>query len=158
MLPKNLEEIEKIRATCRTMVTKRAAASAGGTLVPVPGLDIAADIGLLLELLPAVNKKFGLTPDQIDELHPKYKVFLYGIIKKIGSDLAGKIITKELVVAVLKKVGIRMAAKQVLKYIPMAGQAAAAALSYAAMMYVGNAHVDECYEIVKLAIDRKTGD
>jgi len=158
MLPKNLEELEKIRSTCRSMVTKRAAASAGGTLVPVPGLDIAADVGLLLELLPAVNRKFGLTPEQIDELQPRLKVLLYGIIKKVGSSLAGRIITQRLVIAVLKKVGIRMAAKQVLKYIPMAGQAAAAALSYAAMMYVGNAHVDECYEIVKAAIDARKGD
>lgn len=132
--------------------------SAGGTLVPVPGLDIAADVGLLLELLPAVNRKFGLTPDQIDELHLKLKVLIYGIIKKVGSDLAGKIITKQLVIAVLKKVGIRMAAKQILKYVPLAGQAAAAALSYAAMMYVGNAHVDECYEIAKAAIDGKKGN
>lgn len=155
MLPKNLQELEKIRSTCKSMVTKRAAVSAGSTLVPLPGLDIAADVGLLLDLLPAVNRKFGLTPEQIDELHPRLKVVLYGIIKKVGSELAGKIITKQLVLAVLKKVGIRMATKQVLKYIPMAGQAAAAALSYAAMMYVGNAHVDDCYEIVKTAIEGK---
>ena len=153
MLPNSLEQLEKIRSACKSMVTKRAAASAGGTLVPVPGLDIAADVGLLLELLPAVNRKFGLTPDQIDELHPRFKVFLYGIIKKVGSDLAGRIITRELVMILLKKVGMRVAAKQVLKYVPLAGQAAAAALSYAAMKYVGNAHVDECYEIVKLALD-----
>jgi len=157
VLPNNMQELDKIRTACKTMVRRRAAASAGSTLVPVPGLDIAADVGLLLELLPSVNRKFGLTPDQIDELQPRFKVFLYGIIKKVGSDLAGKIITKELVIGVLKKVGIRMAAKQILKYVPMAGQAAAAALSYAAMMYVGNAHVDECYAIVKAAIDGKKG-
>ena len=38
----------------------------------------------------------------------------------------------------------------------MAGQAAA--LSYAAMMYVGNAHVDECCEIVKAALDARKGN
>lgn len=158
MLPQTREELDRIRSACKTMVRKRAAASAGGTLVPVPGLDIAADVGLLLELLPAINRKFGLTPEQIDELQPRLKVFLYGVIKKVGSDLAGKIITKQLVLAVLKRVGMRMAAKQVLKFVPMAGQAAAAALSYAAMMYVGNAHVDECCEIVKAAIDGKKTD
>jgi hypothetical protein len=158
LLPQTPQELEKIRSACRRMVTRRAAASAGGTLVPVPGLDIAADVGLLLELLPAINRKFGLTPEQIEELQPRLKVLIYGIIKKVGSNLAGRIITQQLVIAVLRKVGIRMAAKQVLKYIPMAGQAAAAALSYAAMMYVGNAHVDECYEIVKAAIDARKGD
>jgi hypothetical protein len=46
-----------------------------------------------------------------------------------------------------------MAAKQVLKYVPLAGQAAAAALSVAAMMYLGNSHVDACVEIARGAIE-----
>ena len=62
-------------------------------------------------------------------------------------------ITRPLVLAALKKVSARMAAKQVLKYIPFAGQAAAAALSIAAMMYIGNSHIDECYEIARRTLD-----
>ncbi len=155
MLPKSLEQLDSIRASCRTMVKKRALASSGAVLVPVPGVDIAADVAMLLELLPAVNRKFGLTPEQIDELDPQLKSLLYGIIKKTGSTLVGQLITKQLILAALKKVGVRMAAKQILKYIPFAGQAAAAALSGAAMMYVGNAHVDECYEVAKKALDEE---
>ena len=45
-----------------------------------------------------------------------------------------------------------MAAKQVLKYIPFAGQAAAAALSVAAMMYLGNSHVDACFDVAREAM------
>lgn len=149
MLPKTIEELEQIRTSCKAMVKKRAVASGGAVLVPVPGVDIAADIGMLVELIPAINRKFGLTPEQIDELDPKRKAIVLALIKKVGSDLVGKLVTKQLVAAALKKVGIRMAAKQILKYIPFAGQAAAAALSYAAMMYVGNSHVDECFEVVK---------
>jgi hypothetical protein len=152
LLPDSLHELDRIRIACKQMVTKRAAVSAGSVLVPIPGMDIAADMGLLLELLPSINRKFGLTPEQIDELHPKMKVALYGIIKGTGSTLVGAVITRQLVIAVLQKVGARMGAKQVLKWFPLAGQAAAAALSYGAMSYVGNAHVDECYEIAKAAI------
>lgn len=153
MLPNSVEELEKIRTSCRTMVKKRAAASGGVALIPVPGADIAADVGMLMELLPAINRKFGLTPEQISELDTKHKALVYAAIKKVGTDLVGKIVTKQLVLAVLKKVGVRMAAKQVLKYVPLAGQAAAAALSFAAMMYVGNSHIDECFEIAKGAMD-----
>lgn len=152
MLPKSIEELEKIRTSCRTMVKKRAAASGGVVLVPVPGADIAADVGILMELLPAINRKFGLTPEQISELDTKHKALVLAAIKKVGTNLVGKIVTKQLVLAVLKKVGVRMAAKQVLKYVPLAGQAAAA-LSFAAMMYVGNSHIDECFEIAKGAMD-----
>jgi uncharacterized protein (DUF697 family) len=158
VLPKTLKELDAVRATCKTMVKKRALASSGAVLVPVPGVDIAADVAMLLELLPAVNRKFGLTPEQIDELDPQLKSLLYGVIKKTGTTLVGQLITKQLIITALKKVGVRMAAKQVLKYIPIAGQAAAAALSGAAMMYVGNSHVDECYEVAKKAIDLTAGE
>lgn len=154
MIARSLKELDSIRADCRTMVKKRAFASSGAVFIPVPGVDIAADVTLLLELLPAVNRKFGLTPEQIDELNPQLKSLLYGIIKKTGSTLVGQLITKQLILVALKKVGVRMVAKQVLKYIPFAGQAAAAVLSGAAMMYVGNIHVDECYEVAKKALNR----
>jgi hypothetical protein len=115
-------------------------------------VDIAGDVGLLLQLIPAINQKFGLTPEQIEELDPRHKVLIYAMLKKVGSDLAGRAITKQLAVAALKKVSARMATRQVLKYIPFAGQAAAVALSMTAMMYLGNSHIDACYEIARGAI------
>ena len=133
------------------MVKKRDLASSGEVLIPLPGVDIAADVTLLLELLPSINRKFGLTPEQIDELNPQLRSLLYGIVKKTGNTLIGQLITKQLILAALKKVGGRMAAKQILKYNPFAGQAAA--LSGAAMLYAGNAHVDDCYEIAKKALN-----
>ncbi|MCK9379510.1 MAG: hypothetical protein M0P95_00430 [Sulfuritalea sp.] len=153
MLPKSLTELEKIRASCKTMVKRRAVTSGGVSLVPIPGVDIAGDVGMLLQLIPAINRKFGLTPEQIDELDTRHKVVIYAMLKKVGSDLVGRAITKRLVVAALKKVGGRMAAKQVLKYIPFAGQAAAVALSMAAMMYLGNSHIDACFEVARGAIE-----
>jgi hypothetical protein len=37
----------------------------------------------------------------------------------------------------------------VLKYLPVAGQAAAVALSVTAMIYLGNSHIDACYDVAK---------
>ena len=146
-LPKSVAELDRVRASCKAMVKRRAATSGGMSLIPIPGVDIAGDVAMLLQLIPAINQKFGLTPEQIEELDTRHKVLIYAMAKKVGSDLVGRAVTKRLVMAALKKVAGRMAAKQVLKYVPFAGQAAAAALSVAAMMYLGNAHVDACYEI-----------
>ena len=154
MLPKSLTELEKIRASCKAMVRRRAATSGGMALIPIPGVDLAGDVGLLLQLIPAINEKFGLTPEQIDELDPRHKVLIYAMLKKVGSDLAGRAITRQLAVAALKKVSMRLATKQVLKYIPFAGQAAAVALSVTAMMYLGNSHIDACYEIARGSIKK----
>jgi len=154
MLPNSLADLDKVRASCKAMVRRRAATSGGMSLIPIPGVDIAGDVGMLLQLIPAINQKFGLTPEQIEELDPRHKVLIYAGLKKVGSDLAGRAITKQLVMAALKRVGVRMASKQVLKYIPFAGQAAAVALSVGAMMYLGNSHIDACYDIAKGAIKK----
>lgn len=109
---------------------------------------------MLLQLIPAINRKFGLTPEQIDELDTRHQVMIYAMAKKVGTDLVGRAITQQMVLAALKKVGGRMATRQVLKYIPFAGQAAALALSVAAMMYLGNAHVDACFEVARGATSK----
>lgn len=154
MLPKSLAELHRVRASCKAMVRRRAATSGGMSLIPIPGLDIAGDVGLLLQMIPAINQKFGLTPEQIDDLDPRHKVVIYAMLKRVGSDLAGRAITRQLAVTALKKVSSRLATKQVLKYIPFAGQAAAVGLSVTAMLYLGNSHIDACYEVAKGAIKK----
>ncbi len=152
--PPSIADLDRLRASCKAMVRRRAATSGGMALIPIPGVDIAGDIGMLLELIPAINRKFGLTPEQIEELDPRHKLLVYAMLKKVGSDLAGRAITRQLAVAALKKVGVRLSAKQVLKYVPFAGQAAAVALSVTAMLYLGNSHVDACYEIARGALKK----
>jgi uncharacterized protein (DUF697 family) len=149
LMPRSVDELDRVRAACKSMVRRRAATSGGMSLVPLPGIDIAGDVALLLELIPAINRKFGLTPEQIEELDSHRQVLIYAMLKKVGSDLAGRAITKKLVLLALKKVSTRLATKQVLKYIPFAGQAAAAALSVTAMLYLGNSHIDACYQIAR---------
>jgi len=156
LLPKSVEELDEIKEIAKSMVKKRALVSSGAVLIPAPGVDIAADVALLLELLPGINRKFGLTPEQIDELDPQLKALMYGIIKKVGSTLVGKVVTEKLISVTLQKVAGRMVAKQLVKYIPFFGQALAAALSGGAMIIVGNSHIDDCYDIAFSAIKARS--
>ncbi|WP_044747291.1 hypothetical protein [Bacillus alveayuensis] len=153
MVPKTIEELNQIREECRTMVKKRASASAIAAAIPVPGVDISADVGIMLELLPAINRKFGLTPEQIEQLDEETKRIILVLVTSIGSELVGRTITKQLVAKLLKKVGARVAAKQATKYVPFIGQAVSAGISFAAMRHLGNAHIDECYEVAKRYIE-----
>ena len=153
LLPRDPKKLEQIRKECRKMVLGRAATSAGVSVIPLPGLDIAADVGLLMKLLPAINRKFGLAPEQIEELDPVRKALVYSLIKRGGQSLVGRIITKEIVVAVLKRVGVQMTAKQAAKYVPFAGQVTSAILGFGAMMYIGASHIDDCYRIAQGTLD-----
>ncbi|WP_050747587.1 hypothetical protein [Sodalis glossinidius] len=55
--------------------TRRAVA--GASVIPLPGLDIGTDVSILLALLPAINERFGLSEQQLAQLHPNRKKYTF---------------------------------------------------------------------------------
>jgi hypothetical protein len=153
MLPKTLKELNRIRDECYTIVTKRALVSGGAAMSPLPGVDIAADVGLLLHLLPQINRRFGLSPEQVDQYDPQMKMFIANLIIELGTKVVGQVLTKELIMQLLKLVGVRVTTKQIVKYLPWLGQLVAAGISFSALKFVGNQHVRDCYRIAKRIIE-----
>jgi hypothetical protein len=151
-LPRTPAELDAVAARCRAMVTRRALASAGAVLVPLPGLDLAADVALLTQLIPAINQEFGLTPDQIERLNPRAKALLYKAIVAFGGAMVGRVITRELVLQALAAVGMRITAKTAARFVPIAGQAVSAGLSYTAMRFVGTTHIRDCRRVVEAVL------
>lgn len=151
-LPRNRSELEDAIQRSKTIVTKRAAVASAASLVPIPGLDIAVDIAAVMKLIPEINSEFGLTPEQISKLAPGRQVLIYKSIVAVGSVMLGKLVTKEIAIEVLKSVGVRMTAKQVGKYVPVAGQALSVALGFAAMKYVGHQHIKDCCRVIEATL------
>lgn len=158
MLAKNIDELKKIREDCYSLVTTRASISAGTSAIPTPGVDIAADVALLLYLIPEINQRFGLAEDQIKGYSPAKQQLIYQLIKRAGLALVGQAISKTLITQALKKVAGRAAVKQVLKFVPFVGWAANAAIGFGAMKYVGNSHVDDCFTVCKGILDEGSCD
>ena len=148
-LPRGNAELDEVVRRCRRMVTRRALASAGAVLVPLPGVDLAADIALLTQLIPAINREFGLTPGQIEDLSPRMKVLVYKAMVAFGGAMVGRLITRDLVLQALSIVGMRVTTKTAAKLVPIAGQAISAGLSYSAMRLVGESHVRDCRRVIE---------
>jgi len=155
MIPNTPQEIEKARKECRAMLGKRALASAAAGLSPIIGPDIAVDMALLLGLLPRINRRFDLTPEQIDSLDEKAKIAVYQFIRASGKALAGKYITQELVKGIVQKLGIRIGAKTIAKYVPFIGLVISSIISYGGMQYMGRVHIDECVELCEAFMKNK---
>jgi len=149
-LPRNRVEIEAAKARSRKRLTKTAAMASAASIIPLPGIDIAVDAAALIRLIPQINREFGLTPEQIEQLSPNKQLIIYKAIVSIGGAMVGKLITRELVIEALKAVGVRLTVKQATKYIPLAGTALSAAIGFAAMQYVGRQHIKECAKVVEL--------
>ena len=140
-------DLEQIREECKALVTRRAGISAGASIVPIPGLDIGADMVILSEMLETINRRFGLSQKQVDLLDPQLKKIVLVAATSIGSELVGNFITRQILMRLLQKIGVRVASKSALRFIPILGQGIAAGISFGAMKMLGNAHVDDCYKI-----------
>jgi uncharacterized protein (DUF697 family) len=147
LVPDTPEQIEAVARQCRRLVTKRALIGAGVALVPIPGVDWVTDVGILMKLIPDINLAFGLTPEQVERLAPDRRLVVYKAISAGGSMLLGRLITREVVMQMLKLVGVRLTTQQAAKYVPVAGQAVSALLTFSALKYVCEQHIKQCMAV-----------
>ena len=142
-------DIERTARACRRRVRQQAAMAAGVAMLPIPGLDWVTDVGVLVKLLPEINAAFGLTPEQIERLAPERRLAVYKAISAAGGVLAGKVVTQKMVLTLLKLVGVRLTTQQAAKYVPLAGQAVSAALTFSALQYVCEQHIRQCMAVAR---------
>lgn len=142
-------ELDAIRAECRSRVIRRAAMSGVVAATPIPFVDAAADVGILLKLLPRISSEFRLTRAEIDDLDPESRAVVYASIMKLGDTLVGRLITRKTIGFVLNKLGMRIASKSVARFAPLIGQATAATISFWMMRYIGLKHVEDCYAVAR---------
>ena len=141
--------IETTRNHCLALVRKRAAMSAAVAAVPVPGLDLLADITGFAALVDQINAEFGLTQKQIERLHPRLRVIAYKAAASVGGMLVGKLVTRGAVARLFRVVAGRMAVKTTAKMVPLAGQIASAAIGYTLFKRMGAQHVEACVKVVQ---------
>ncbi|WP_104471770.1 hypothetical protein [Acinetobacter indicus] len=141
--------LEQVRADCLELVKKRAYVSAGAAVIPVPFLDVVIDVGILSQLIPEINARFGLSPEQVSVYDPETKQIHWQELRKRGIEFSGLVVARTAVKKSLNNVAAKVITKQVTKFIPLGGQLVAASLGYFVMKKVAEAHVEESYKVAK---------
>lgn len=141
--------LEIIRAECLELVKKRAYFSAGAAIIPVPFLDVVIDVGILSQLIPEINARFGLAPEQISVYDPKTKEIQWHELRKRGIEFSGLVVARTAMKKSLNNMATKYITKQVTKFIPLGGQIVAASLGYIIMKKVAETHVEESYRLAK---------
>ena len=57
--PENLEELERVKKECMQLVNKRAVLSGAAAVVPLPGVDISADKGVMCVVIVSESSSKG---------------------------------------------------------------------------------------------------
>ena len=157
-IPSSEDAIAQAKFRASKMVNRQALFSAGMTLVPIPGLDMAVDVTVMIKMIDSINREFGLTPTQIIQLRTQERLITFEAIHWVGAVLIGKIITSELAIGVLKSLGVKMASKQMARWVPIVGQVSAATIGFAAMKYLGHQHIADCEAVARRVIHQLEHD
>jgi uncharacterized protein (DUF697 family) len=142
-------ELDRVRQECRRLVTNRSLAAAGAAVVPIPGADLLADLGLLSSMLPAISRRFELDHASVEKLDPAIAERVFVVAASLGNNVIGRMVTRKVAIALLRRVGVRVASASVAKYVPVVGSAIAASIGFGAMKLAGDAHVEDCYRTAR---------
>ena len=146
---RTVAELDQVRRECRRMVTERSLAAAAAAVVPIPGADLIADIGLLANMLPKISERFQLDHASVEKLSPEIGERVLVIASSLGNNVIGRMVTRKLAIGLLRRMGLRIATVSVAKFVPVLGSAIAASISFGAMKLAGNAHADDCYRTAR---------
>jgi hypothetical protein len=58
-------------------------------------------------------------------------------------------VTRELVLRLVQMVGVRLTTQQAAKFVPLAGQAVSAVLTFTALRFVCEQHIRQCMAVAK---------
>lgn len=141
--------LEKKREACGRHVTVAAGASAVNALNPVPGLDVAVDIGVMLKLFSEIRESYGLDDNVLASLKNNSVPVVATVANRI-IDLAAK----QGLLLLLKSVAGRETVKTLSKYVPVVGQVVAASLGFAITSAAGQSYLDDCHTLASEILDR----
>ncbi|TXJ06283.1 MAG: hypothetical protein E6Q25_09695, partial [Acinetobacter sp.] len=141
--------LEQARQESLAMIKKRAVISAGAAIVPVPFFDLAVDLGVLTILLPEINAKFGLSPEQMSVYDPTTKTVNWKELRKRGFELSSFVVARTAVKQSINGFMGKFVTKQVTKFIPLGGSLVAGTLGYIIMKKIAETHVEDCYEVAQ---------
>ena len=143
------KELEQVRRNCRALVRRRARAAGALAALPLPGIEFAADLLLLRDVIPAINRRFGLAPEQIDNLDTPAKIVMHRLLQRLGVRFAGKVVTVEMIVSAVSSFGASLATEALAKYVPVVGAVAARVIAYEVFKRIADKHIDECTRIAR---------
>ena len=139
---------EKKRA-CEKFVAIAAGTSAVNGFNPVPGVDIAVDVGILVRLNKQLKDYYGLTDEGLKAIEiavPTIAPIVKNLVQYVATDG---------VLFLLKKYAGMVAVQQFSKWIPLVGQIIAPSVGFGLTMAVGSACLNDCHQIAEAILQKE---
>ena len=116
---------------------------------PVPGTDIAVDIGILVKLGQQIAEIYGLTSNQFEYVKRLLGPRAVPVLLAKIAQFATKYLAREGVMTLLKQIAKRATAKEVSKWIPFVGPLIAAGIGWYTTFMFGDQLVGEAEALAR---------
>lgn len=142
--------LEEKRTACERLVGVSAGASALNALNPIPGADVAVDLGVLVHLFNEIRESYGLSAEKLVNVKNSSMAATIPLANRVL-----EYATKEGILMLLKQFLGRQALKTASKYVPFVGTAIAAGLGYAITTAAGTSYLEDCHALAKKLLEQQ---
>ncbi|KAM4015482.1 interferon-inducible GTPase 5-like [Anomaloglossus baeobatrachus] len=144
----SLPVLEKKRQAFKKDIWLWALLSGGVAAVPIPGLSVALDIGILVKAMKTYMNAFGLDEKSLKKLADTFGKDVNELKSVIKSPIVTKEINKELIITILKSavIGGLMLVEYVVSTIPVIGSLAAGNISFRSTHWMLSGFLEEIAE------------
>lgn len=143
------DALKEKRILAEKLIPYYAGAAAANGLNPIIGLDVAADIAILIKFATAIANIYGLSSNQLEYIKKLLGPKLTPVLLAKITQFAVRYMAKEGIIVLLKKIAGRTITKEVAKWVPFAGQLIAAGISWQATFMLGGQLVDEAEQLAR---------
>ena len=131
------------RTVAIKIIGVRAGLAAANGLNSIPGLNIAVDLGIMVEMSKQIIHIYGLTQEQMDFLQKYSNSPTFNASKAAIIRMAIGYTTAEGIAIFLKSIGAKVAVKYAAQWIPFIGQLISAVIGYKITYGFGEKILDE---------------
>lgn len=144
----SLPVLEKKREALRKDIWKWSSLSCAVATVPIPGLSVACDVGILVKAMKSYRNAFGLDQQSLEMLANKFDKDINELRSEIKSPLVVQEINKELVTTLLTRgaAGALMVVEYAASNIPVLGSMAAGGISFGTTYWMLSGFLKEIAE------------
>ncbi len=134
-----------------------AALSAAAAAIPIPGVSISADVGLLVEEIIHYKKQLGLDPTSLSKLSRDLDLPISSIEEMLSQTLPTVALANvnKYVLEMLAKYAVGAATEEVARYIPIVGTLVASGISFETTRRTLNACLGDMKAAALMILDEK---
>jgi predicted GTPase/uncharacterized protein (DUF697 family) len=129
---------------CMRLVHLYSGIAAANSVNPIPGVDVAVDVGVISDLFRRVRNTYGLSPDILSH----YRQLGIPVVAQAMNNILNYA-TRDGIISLLKRFASEKVVEDAAKYAPVVGQIIAASLGFAIIQRAGRSFVNDCHTVAE---------